>query len=419
MLPEWIRPWLYAASLCYGAFAFVWYLMVGYAQAWHVEPEQTLSVPLKEPVEWNTLQATATNDGSLLSVGARGRDGEVEMCSSAGGCRTSCLAQGEVETGSHLPVFNCLVVPETGGQVRHSVAPLGEIGRQGLSYLMRTNGNQVEVVGRLKGEVSGMGCNKQGRCYLFAELAKVYNQSVFVSDDSGVHWRLAAQDVLDSASTVEVLRIDGERIWAADSGSLYFSEDGGSHWNELANARSLLSESPLRILLHNDSLVFFHWNMDETGRIYAMVSDQGRGPHSIVMFQFDQTGKVVDAGERPGELRDLVSGPDGKLYAIYRAEERERYTLYRLSAGKWLPIKASGRSPLTNLQGSDKLLLMEAGRGDGQHMLFSRDAGETWKAIEDLPYYEDKRVFDPAGAGILEFRYPNSEDHYGYRWLRP
>lgn len=62
---------------------------------------------------------------------------------------------------------------------------------------------------------------------------------------------------------------------------------------------------------------------------------------------------------------------------------------------------------------------MEAGRGDGQHMLFSRDAGETWKAIEDLPYYEDKRVFDPAGAGILEFRYPNSEDHYGYRWLRP
>ncbi|GEN24994.1 hypothetical protein HCU01_29430 [Halomonas cupida] len=419
MLPRWIRPCLYAALLCYGVFVFAWYLMVGYARPWHEEPEQALTVALQAPVEWDTLQTTAANGDSLWSVASRGRDGEVEACSEAGECRATCLTQGEVATGEDLPTLNCLVASQAEEVYRTSLGfdfePLN------LTYLMRADGKRVDVVGRLGGEVSGMHCDTRGHCYLFAELTGVPDQTVFASDDNGVHWRLAAQSVLDGIGMIQLLHVDKQRIWLADSGSLYLSENGGQDWRELADAHQLLTGSSQlgSATLRDDSLARFRWGMDETGRVYAMVENRGSDTDSVLLLQLNaQTGELIDIEQRPGQLQELVNGAGDQLYAIHRAAELERYTLYRLSAGEWLPLKASGRSPQSSLRGNDNLLLINAGRGDGRHMELSRDGGKSWVAMETIPYGE-RRVFDPTGAGILEFRYLNDAGYYRYRWIRP
>ena len=92
--------------------------------------------------------------------------------------------------------------------------------------------------------------------------------------------------------------------------------------------------------------------------------------------------------------------------------------MYRLRNGNWSPVLVAGNAPLSSLRGNAHALIVEKGRGDGAHLLLSRDGGQHWQAMADL-YIRDRMEFDPAGAGWLRMGYRNREGYYGYRWIRP
>ena len=200
MVPVWVRPWLLAALLAYAVFGFYWYLFVGYAGGWHNQPEQRLATKLVEPVDWDTLETAAAGDDVLLSVTSSGRDGEAEACTRDGACRDKCQADGTVRADDTHPVLNCLVtVPEADMSDRKQ--QIERMIRQrdplGLSYLLRATDDELAVVARLQGNIEAMQCGPNGTCYLIAELPDIPNKTVFVSNDHGHHWQLAAQNVLD------------------------------------------------------------------------------------------------------------------------------------------------------------------------------------------------------------------------------
>ncbi|MBS63323.1 hypothetical protein [Salinisphaera sp.] len=425
MVPVWVRPWLLAALLAYAVFGFYWYLFVGYAGGWHNQPEQRLATKLVEPVDWDTLETAAAGDDVLLSVTSSGRDGEAEACTRDGACRDKCQADGTVRADDTHPVLNCLVtVPEADMSDRKQ--QIERMIRQrdplGLSYLLRATDDELAVVARLQGNIEAMQCGPNGTCYLIAELPDIPNKTVFVSNDHGHHWQLAAQNVLDKAYVPKIVGIDGERVWVDGFQRIVLSDDGGRTWRVLADEERLLAHNA-RVMgdqSHSDSMSDrFRWRLDDAGQLYAVSGDGYSDRSGVAIYRLDaKTGEIVSAARHEGSFPSLVNGPGGQLFGIYRTPEPARYTVYRLRNGNWSPVLVAGNAPLSSLRGNAHALIVEKGRGDGAHLLLSRDGGQHWQAMADL-YIRDRMEFDPAGAGWLRMGYRNREGYYGYRWIRP
>ncbi|MES1924857.1 hypothetical protein [Salinisphaera sp. T31B1] len=425
MLPVWIRPWLLAALLCYCIFGVYWYLMVGYAQGWHEDERQTLASTLVEPMAWDSLEATAAGDDALISVESRGRDPEAEACASDGACRSRCHAEGQVAAGPDRPVLNCLVsLPPT--DKSEAEQRVDRLMRQrhplGLSYLLRSDGRKVTAVARLQGEIQAMRCGTEGRCYLLAKLPDVDDRSVFVSDDFGHHWRLAAQGVLERAYVPRIVGIDGDRVWVDGFKRLYLSSDGGRHWRVLADDERLLTYRPELMsgsLTHDKNTDHFDWYRDDTGMLHAVAGGRYQSTPDSVMLQVDaDSGEIVSATKYDGGFSYIENGPGGQLFGIYRSNRRERDTLYRIRGGELQPIRVGGHQPLRTLVANDHWLLLDVGQNDGEHRSLSRDGGQTWQAMDTIRV-RDRDVFDPTGAGLLRFGYTDRSEYFPYYWIRP
>ncbi|GAB3676453.1 WD40/YVTN/BNR-like repeat-containing protein [Salinisphaera aquimarina] len=425
MLPVWIRPWLLGAVLCYAIFGVYWYLMAGYTHGWQEGKTLTLDTALAEPMDWDSLEATAAGADALLAVKSRGRDTEAEACAADGPCRERCHAEGQVATGPDQPVLNCLATtPKT--DKNDTQQRVDRLIRQshplGLAYLLRSDGQQVAMVARLQGEIQAMRCGAEGRCYLLAELPDVADKTVFVSDDFGHHWRLAAQHALEKAYVPTIVGIDGERVWVDGYKRLYLSADGGRHWRVLVDDERLMAYRPglLSESLYDDTNSdFFDWFMDDTGSLYAVAGGRYQRAPNAVMYQVDAaSGDIVSAEKYDGAFTDIENGPDGQLFGIYRSNLPERYTLYRMRAGALQPVRASGSEPMRSLVANSHWLLLDIGRNDGEHRSLSRDGGQHWRPMNDIRIH-DRMLFDPSGAGILHFGYTDRSDYYPYYWIRP
>ncbi|MBB5320738.1 beta propeller repeat protein [Marinobacter oulmenensis] len=425
MVPVWIRPWVLTALLCYAVFGFYWYLFVGYADGWHNQPKQHLATKLAEPVDWSELKTAAAGEDVLLSVASTGRDGEVEACTREGRCPDACQAGGRVATGDARPVLNCLLsTPEADPsdpeqQVERMLRQRDPLG---LSYLLRSTDGRLAVVARLQGDVKNLQCGPNGVCYLIAELPGIANRTVFVSNDFGHHWRVAARNVLEKAYVPKIIGIDDQRVWVDGFQTIYLSEDRGQHWRILATDDRLreYDASVVGKESHSDRTSDrFRWHLDDAGQLYAFTGDRYSTVSGVGIYRLNaRTGEILSAARRDGSLTRIENGPGGQLFGLYRSPEPTRHTLYRLHQGQWSPVLTAGNARLGSLYASENALIVEKGRGDGRHMLLSRDGGEHWQAMDDI-YIEGRMSIDPAGVGWLRMGYRNSEGYYGYRWVRP
>lgn len=425
MVPVWIRPWLLAALLCYSVFGFYWYLMAGYAHSWQRGPSQTLEVKLAEPLDWHSLEAAAAGPDTLLTLNSNGRDAEAESCASKGECRRQCRAAGQVTAGAAQPVLNCLVAPpkpDDNNRQRQIARLMRQSHPLGLTYLLRSDGDNVAVIARLQGKIEAMGCGSAGRCYLVTELPNMSDKTVFVSGDFGHHWRIAAQEVLAKAHVPKIVAVDGDQVWVDGYKRLYVSEDGGHSWRVLIDAERLMRYAPelLSGSLYTDTMTdFFDWYSDDSGRLYAVTGGRYQRAPDMVIYQVDaRSGEILTASKHDGAFSGFENGPDGQLFGIFESKQPERYTLYRLHRGDWQPLKASGDDPMQSLRGSSRLLMLSRSRGDGRHLAVSHDGGQHWRAMDDIRFSK-RMLFDPSGAGILRFGYRNRQGYYSYRWLRP
>ena len=425
MLPVWIRPWLLAALLCYCIFGVYWYLMVGYAHGWQEDERLTLATTLAEPIGWDSLEATAAGDDALLSVESRGRDPEAEACASDGPCRERCQADGRVATGPDRPVLNCLASPPQTDK-NEAEQRIDRLMRQrhplGLSYLLRSDSRKVTTIARLQGEVQAMRCGANGRCYLLAQLPDVDHRTVFVSDDFGHHWRLAAQGVLEKAYVPRIVGVDGDRIWVDGFKRVFLSSDGGRHWRVLADEQRLMAYRPeltSESLYDDKNSDHFDWYMDDAGMLHAVAGGRYQRAPDSVMIQVDAaSGEIVSATKYDGAFTDIENGPGGQLFGVYRSNLPERYTLYRIRGEERQPLRATGSERMGSLVANSRWLMLDIGRNDGEHRALSRDGGQTWQAMDTIRV-RDRDVFDPTGAGLLRFGYTDRSEYYPYYWIRP
>ncbi|WP_110668850.1 hypothetical protein [Salinicola halophilus] len=416
MLPVWIRPWVFVTLAIVGLFTLVWHFMAAYAFGWQRDADQTLAHALREPIEWSSLTGTAAGEEALLVLESHGRDAEVEACAAAGDCGSACAAGAasgarEIETGPARPIFNCLMAPPTSGDA----AP--RYREPSLYYLLRSDGERVETVARLQGEILDLRCGEM-RCYLLARLPETPHQTLFVSEDLGGHWRLAAERILEQADTLaEFVHVAGDAIWLADSDTLYASRDGGRHWKTLSSARALLLHDPtLGVALPSDPR--FDWALDDADEIHAYASYRGTDGRGMVNYRLDaDSGRILEANEEAGRFTGTLTRKDGALLALHESGEPTRYTLYRLRGEKREPLLETGGDPLGHLEGGRNVMLLDSGKGDGAHLLLSRD-GEQWLPMASR-HRGERMILDPSGAGILEFGYPGDDARYPYRWLRP
>lgn len=425
MLPVWIRPWLLAAVLGYCIFGVYWYLMVGYAHGWHEDERQTLASTLVEPMDWDSLEATAAGADALLSVESRGRDTEAEACADDGPCRKRCRAEDRVAAGPDQPVLNCLASPpqtDKNDAEQRIDRLMAQRNPLGLSYLLRSDGQKVAMIARLQGEIQAMRCGAQGRCYLLAELPDVADKTVFMSDDFGHHWRLAAQHVLEKAYVPKIVGVDGDRVWVDGYKRLYLSTDGGRHWRVLADDERLMAYQPelMSESLYDDTNSdFFDWYIDATSSLYAVAGGRYQRAPNAVIYQVDAaSGDIVSAEKYDGAFTDIENGPDGQLFGIYKANLPERYTLYRIRDGELQPVRASGSEPIRSLVANGRWLMVTIGQNDGEYRALSRDGGQHWRPMDDIRM-RDRMLYDPTGAGILRFGYTDRSEYYPYYWIRP
>ncbi|RJS93607.1 hypothetical protein [Salinisphaera sp. Q1T1-3] len=421
MVPVWIRPWLLGACLCYSIFAIYWYLFVGYADGWDWQPQQRLAADqLVEPVDWDSLEATPAGQDLLLSVVSKGRDSEVEACRDDGACRRQCQADNTVETGPAHPVLNCLVSPppaeENDSQARVR-ALMREDRAQRLGYVLRAHDGQLAAVARLQGEIKAMRCDSRGQCYLLAELPDIEDNVVFVSGDFGHHWHLAAQSVLDRAYVPKIIGVDGQRVWVAGYQQLYVSKDGGQHWRVLVDDQTLIAHDASVIASSGDRDLF-DWYLDDANQIHAVTGGTyGRDEDTGVFRLNADTGEILSAKRYGGRFVSLTNGPGGGLFGVYRTRSPQRYTLYRLHGEQWRPVLQTGSGRLGRLWGNAGTLIVEKGRGDGSHLLLSRDAGQHWRPMDEIDALGHLRL-GPIEPAWLQIGYRDREQRYGYRWIR-
>ncbi|WP_110685426.1 hypothetical protein [Salinicola aestuarinus] len=416
MLPVWIRPWVLATLAIVGVFTLVWHFMAAYAFGWQRGADQTLAHALREPIEWRSLTGTAAGEEALLVLESHGRDAEVEACAAAGDCRPTCAAESAsgtptLEAGSARPIFNCLTPPAPDDDVTPRYR------EPSLYYLLRSDGERVETVARLLGEILDLRCGET-TCYLLARLPKTPDQTLFASEDLGRHWHLAAQRVLEQAdSMASFVNVARDNIWLADSDTLYASRDAGQHWKTLSSAKALLTyDATLGGALPRDPR--FDWALDDAGEIHAYSSYRGTDGRGMVNYRLDaDSGRILEANEEAGRFTGMLTARDGSLLALHESGEPTRYRLYRLRGEKREPLLETGGEPLRHLQGGRNVMLLDSGRGDRSHLLLSRD-GDAWIPMASR-YRGERALLDPSGAGILEFGYPGNGGRYPYRWLRP
>ncbi|WP_110685429.1 hypothetical protein [Salinicola aestuarinus] len=413
MVPTWVRPWFAVAVLIYVPFHLFWSQTQMSAGAWHEGLARTLEHDLRPPLEWFTLSATRAGDDTLLTLASNGRDAEVEACSEARTCRHDCAAGGRVEAGPAAPILNCSIPPSADA---HSPGTASH----GLSYLLRGESERLTVVARAQGDINGVGCGESGHCYLFGNMNGRRGLTGFVSHDAGHHWRWIEMQGLGVSYGVEVLGIEGESAWIVSGGSVYFTEDGGHHWRTIASERTLVSYRPRA---GNDALYKGYvtdptqWALDETGRLYGYRDDVESA--SMVLFQLDgASGDILSVDVHSGRFESLVGRPEIGVYAIHRDAPLERYSLIRLSAGEWRTHLETGKVPLSQLHTNGETLLMNRGRGDGAHMMLSRDGGDSF---ERRRTYSPRAVtiFDPATGNFLRIDPLDETGDVDYRWVRP
>ncbi|MES1938180.1 WD40/YVTN/BNR-like repeat-containing protein [Salinisphaera hydrothermalis] len=425
MVPTWIRPWLLAALFSYGVFAMYWYFMAGFAHGWQYGDRRMLDARLAEPVDWDSLEAASAGDDSLLTVNSHGRDPEAESCMQAGDCQTQCQAAGQVTAGLDQPVLNCLVTPpkiDPNDRQQQIERLIRRSHPKGLTYVLRRHDRQLAVAARLQGEAEALACGASGRCYLVAELPNLSDNTVFVSDDFGQHWRLAAQQTLKKAYAPKIVAIDGERVWLKGFKRLYRSSDGGRHWQVLIDTDRVMAYHPelLTSSLYSDNMTdHFDWYMDDSGRLYAVTGGQYRRAPNTVMYQIDaDSGELLAATKYDGAFIDIERSPTGALFGIFRSNTPERYTLYRLRAGELQPLVETGNERMSSLRAGRRLLMFNRGQNDGEFIALSRDGGRHWRPMNTF-YFDQRMLFDPTGGGFLHIGYKNRGTQYPYHWQQP